>query len=125
MKMVLDDAADLNMIAAYSPGEVRIRGTVYATGLLVYPRRIETDCPVDVLEQLVNIGATSLPEEAPEILVIGTGERQRFPPASTLRGLVEARIGFELMDNAAACRTFNILLSEGRKAALLLLAESD
>lgn len=123
--MVLDDAADLNMIGAYAPGEVRIRGTVYATGLLVYPRRIETDCPIQVVDQLAKIDATSLPKEAPEILIVGTGERQRFPPASALRGLVEARIGFELMDNAAACRTFNILLSEGRKAALLLLAESD
>lgn len=123
--MVLDDAADLNMIGAYTPGEVRIRGTVYTTGLLVFPRRIETDCPVQTLDQLANIDATSLREEAPEILIVGTGEAQRFPAASTLRGLVEARIGFELMDNAAACRTFNILLSEGRKAALLLLAESD
>ncbi|RMG35208.1 MAG: hypothetical protein D6720_07730 [Gammaproteobacteria bacterium] len=121
--MVLDDAADLNMIGAYAPGEVRIRGAVHSTGLLVYPRRIEADCPIRFLEQLANIDATSLPEEAPDILIIGTGEHQRFPPASALRGLIEARIGFELMDNAAACRTFNILLSEGRKAALLLLAD--
>ena len=125
MKMVLDDTAGLNVIGAYRPGEVRIRGVRYPTGLLVYPRHIETDCPIRTLEALSDIDNTSLIEQRPALLIIGTGERQRFPPAKALRALIERRMGFEVMDNAAACRTFNILLGEGREAALLLLADPD
>ena len=57
----------------------------------------------------------------PEILLLGTGDRQRFPAPSLLRPLIEARIGYEIMDLPAACRTFNILASEGRKVAAALL----
>jgi uncharacterized protein len=58
----------------------------------------------------------------PELILLGTGTRQRFPPAPLLRPLVERGVGFEIMDTPAACRTFNILIAEGRHvvAALLL-----
>ena len=58
-----------------------------------------------------------------EIVLIGTGQRLRFPPPNALRPLRDARIGFEVMDTAAACRTYNVLLGEGRKVAALLLVE--
>jgi len=58
-----------------------------------------------------------------EILIVGTGRRQRFPQPLLLRPLVEARVGFEFMDFAAACRTYNILVGEGRAVALGLLYE--
>ncbi len=123
MKMVLDDAGDLNLIGAYSPGRVRIRGETYTTSLLVWPRRIVTDCSPASIDHLAPDDLTAITEEAPEVLVIGTGERQRFPDPALLAPLMQARIGCEVMDNAAACRTFNILLAEGREAALLLLGE--
>ena len=58
-----------------------------------------------------------------EILIVGTGRRQRFPQPQLLRPLVEARIGFEFMDFSAACRTYNILVGEGRAVVLGLLYE--
>ena len=60
----------------------------------------------------------------PELLLLGTGERQRFPAPGLLRPLIEARIGFEVMDLPAACRTFNILMAEGRLVAAALLIEA-
>lgn len=123
MKMVLDDAEDLNLVGAYAPGEVRIRGRHYATALLIYPRDIVADCGMRVVDDLDERGLAPIVERRPEVLIIGTGERQRFPEPRRLASLVTAQIGHELMDNAAACRTFNILLGEGRDAALLLLAE--
>jgi uncharacterized protein len=60
---------------------------------------------------------------APEVVLLGTGAALRFPAPGITRALVEARIGLEVMDVQAACRTFNILVAEGRAvAAALLLA---
>ncbi len=58
-----------------------------------------------------------------EIVLIGTGRTLRFPRPDALRPLIEARIGYEVMDTSAACRTYNVLLGEGRQVAALLLFE--
>ena len=62
-----------------------------------------------------------LVELAPELVLLGTGARQRFPAAALLGPLLDARIGFEIMDLQAACRTYNILMAEGRRVAAALL----
>lgn len=59
----------------------------------------------------------------PEIVIVGTGSRLRFPAASVLRLLIERRIGFECMDTGAACRTFNLLAAERRRVAAALIVE--
>ncbi|MCX8098880.1 MAG: Mth938-like domain-containing protein [Casimicrobiaceae bacterium] len=60
-----------------------------------------------------------------DIVLIGTGARQRFPDPSAIRPLIEAKIGFEIMDTRAACRTYNLLLAERRRVgALLLIGET-
>jgi uncharacterized protein len=56
-----------------------------------------------------------------EIVIIGTGAKHLFAKPDALRPIIEARIGFEFMHSAAACRTYNVLLSGGRKVGLLLL----
>ena len=59
-------------------------------------------------------------------MILGTGASQKFPPPATLRPLIEAGIGFEIMDTAAACRTYNILVAEDRNvAAALIIASGD
>ena len=60
---------------------------------------------------------------APELVIFGSGPRQKFVPAALMRALIDRRIGVETMDTAAACRTYNVLVAEGRSAvAALLLA---
>ncbi len=58
-----------------------------------------------------------------EIVLVGTGAKHVFLKHDVLRPLIDARIGFELMDSSAACRTYNVLLAEERKVGLLLLIE--
>jgi len=123
MKMVLDDAEGLNVVSAYAEGEVRVRGKPLVTGLLILPRRIMTEGVPRTLAELDADTLTSVIEEKVAILVVGTGERQHFPSPSVFSSLMRAGIGYEVMDNRAACRTFNILLGEGRDAALLLLRD--
>jgi len=123
MKMVLDDAAGLNLISAVEADGVKIRGQFHKTGLLIQPREIDTAYRVDNIETLDSKKLRLIAKKKPELLLIGTGERQRFPNPRIFIPLMDAGIGYEVMDNASACRTFNILLTEGRNASLLLLKE--
>ena len=59
----------------------------------------------------------------PELVIFGSGARHRFVPAALLRGLIERGIGVETMDTAAACRTYNVLASEGRAVLAVLLLD--
>ena len=73
-------------------------------------------------EQLTPADFDAVLALAPELVIFGSGPRQRFVPAALVRALIDRRIGVETMDTAAACRTYNVLVAEGRSvvAALLL-----
>ena len=93
----------------------------YGHGLVVLPDRIVTDWQPAGFDQLDAGDFTRLAELEPEIVLLGTGSRIRFPRPELTRALIEARIGLEVMDLQAACRTFNILAAEERKVAAALL----
>jgi uncharacterized protein len=59
----------------------------------------------------------------PEVVIFGSGQRLEFTSPALLRSLIEAGIGVETMDTAAACRTYNVLLSEGRKVLAALIVQ--
>jgi uncharacterized protein len=61
----------------------------------------------------------------PELVIIGTGKQQLFLKPNLLQPLIQAKIGFEMMDSQAACRTYNILMSEGRKVLAAILLEKN
>jgi uncharacterized protein len=73
------------------------------------------------LEDLCAVHLEGLRELSPEVLLLGTGKTLRFPAPQVTRGLLEYGIGVEVMDNAAACRTYNFLVAEGRKVAVAIL----
>ncbi len=66
----------------------------------------------------------ALAKTGAELVILGTGRRQKFPPASWLAHFLQARMGLEAMDTAAACRTYNILAGEGRRVVAGLLLET-
>ncbi|MDH5408443.1 MAG: MTH938/NDUFAF3 family protein [Gammaproteobacteria bacterium] len=63
-------------------------------------------------------------QHQPELVIFGTGQSQHFPAARLLEPFARSAIGIEVMDTTAACRTYNIVQSEGRKAMALLIIES-
>lgn len=75
------------------------------------------------LEQLSAEHVAMLADLRPEVVVIGTGNRLRHPDRTVLRPLIEGNIGYEIMDNAAACRTYNVLTYEGRRTAAGFIIE--
>ena len=93
----------------------------YESSLVVLPDRIVENWNVPTLESLTqdDIGALALLK--PELVLLGTGELLRFPDPRLLASLSAARIGAEIMDTRAACRTYNILAEEGRNVAAALI----
>lgn len=81
--------------------------------------------PVERFEALQEYHFALLAELAPELVIFGSGSRLRFPMPALLRPLIERRIGIETMDTAAACRTYNVLMGEGRCIVAALLFEGQ
>jgi uncharacterized protein len=120
MRFVQDTAAG-NTIRAYAAGQVTVNEEVIQTSVIVTPDRIIRDWLPDSFEELEAAHIARLDELQPEIIVIGTGRTLRFPPLDFTAGFLIRGIGVEIMEMTAACRTYNILLSEGRRVIAALL----
>ncbi|MGH8665150.1 MAG: Mth938-like domain-containing protein [Burkholderiales bacterium] len=120
MKLHLARGEGRNQITSAGSGYVSVNGTRYQTSVVVTPDSI-SDWPVAEPSALNAADIGSLLEHTPEIALIGTGARLQFPPAAVLRPLIDAGIGYEVMDTAAACRTYAILMAEGRRVVAALI----
>jgi uncharacterized protein len=110
-----------NLITGYGPGYIAVNGERRTTSLLVLADRL-SEWEVSSQDSLTLAAFDRLAALPIEILLLGTGDRPRFPHPSLTRPLRDAGIGVEVMDTGAACRTYNILLAEDRRvgAALML-----
>lgn len=88
--------------------------------LVVTPQTV-LDWPPETFADLDARHMEPVLELGPEIVVLGTGEQQRFPSKDVLAAATNIGIGVEVMDTAAACRTYNVLVGEGRAVAAALL----
>ena len=120
MKLQVSSAGRLHAFTAYGEGYVEVDGQRHVASLVVLPERV-APWPVPGFEALAEAHFEALAALAPEVVLLGTGATLRFPHPSLLRPLARARIGFETMDTRAACRTYNVLVAEGRKVAAALL----
>lgn len=126
MKMALDGAVGVNTIKTYEPGCVQIRDRYFTRSLIVLPDQLFPDWQPGHAAELCAGHLEPIAEKGPEVLILGTGDTQFFPDPAIFATLMDMGVGFEIMDNAAACRTYNILVSEQRRAALaLILATGD
>lgn len=87
------------------------------SSFILAPDALLEDWPAAAIGLLTPELLKPLLDLAPEVIVLGSGERQAFAPAATQAACLQAGIGFEVMNNAAAARTFNILAGEGRRVA--------
>jgi uncharacterized protein len=113
-------------VQSYGPGHVVINGELLQRNLVLTPERIIRDWRPSDFADLAGSDFAGLAELEPEVLLLGTGRRQRFPAPETYLELIRLGIGLEIMDTGAACRTYNILMSEQRRVvAALLMIEKD
>lgn len=122
MKLHHSSPSGLKIFTACGSGYVEVNGTHYERPIVVTPERVLDDWPPQSFEALSESHFDYLVAVLPEIILLGTGSHQRFPHPRLYHKLTDAGIAVEPMNTAAACRTYNILASEGRKvlAAILL-----
>ncbi len=103
------------------PGAVKIGDETVTESVLVFRDEIQRGVSLDDVASLQEQDLDELLAKGPEIVILGTGWKTQRPPRDLVFAMARRGIGFESMDTPAACRTFNILLSEGRDAAAILL----
>jgi len=127
MRFTRDATSGINLIRGYGGGELRINDTVYrgavvvsAAALLNEPHIVTFDALLS--DELLGADASRIVALEPEVLLLGTGTRQIFPPVEFGARFLRKGIGLEVMDTGAACRTYNVLLAEQRRVVAILLA---
>ncbi len=122
LKLQLAQTPGQKTFTAHGDGYVIVSGERYERPIVVLPDRVATDWAARDFASLEEGHFEYFLALRPEVLLLGTGPRIAFPHPRLYRGLLDARIGLECMDTAAACRTYNILVAEDRRvvAAILL-----
>lgn len=110
-----------NAITAYSEGEIRIRDRVFHASLIATRDIVIAEWNAAPVERLAIDDFGRLLELAPQVVILGTGRQQRMPPPELFAAFAARGIGLEVMDTGAACRTYNLLLSEYREVAVALI----
>ena len=123
MKLQADRIDGLNAISRHSTEGVIVNNQTYTHSLVVPWQGDVTAWPVPDFDHLEAAHFELLAGLKPQLVIFGSGARLRFPPPRLLAGLMKARIGVETMDTAAACRTYNVLMAEGRAVVAALLFE--
>lgn len=121
------DKLDTQSITAYGEGWIAVNGQRHAGSLVLASggQLLPWDCQrFEDLTAAHFERLASVMDEAPELVVFGSGSKLRFVRPALLQSLMARRIGVETMDTAAACRTYNILAGEGRRVVAALLMET-
>ena len=121
MKFSQEFGAGTFAITAYDDGLIKVNGTVHTTSLIIAPEQLDTEWAAETFDDLSTESLAPVLEWGPEIVVLGTGARQRFPTPAVFRMFQEKGVGLEVMDTGSACRTYNVLMAEGRRVAAALL----
>lgn len=124
LKLHAERIEGTNAIARHGKDGVMVNGTQFTASVIVPWTGLVTPWNVARFEDLSADDFALLALHDPELVLFGSGTTLRFPPARVLRPLIERGMGVETMDTAAACRTYNVLLSEGRNVLVALLFES-
>jgi uncharacterized protein len=114
-------APSANVVTASGPGWVRVGTTEYRSNIVLLPDAVVEGWAPNGFAALTEAEFAALLAYTPETVLLGTGAQQRFPHPRLLQALSAARVGVEVMDTRAACRTFNILVAEDRRVAAALI----
>ena len=108
-------------IQAYDRGQITINETRYTSSLILSPEQLISPWPVESVEQLNGDHLDDVIKLQPDVVLLGTGEKQQFPDASIFAVFARLQLGLEVMNNGALCRTFNILVAEDRNVVAAVI----
>lgn len=123
MKLHADLPTTLNTITAYGDDYVEINRQRYDHSVVLMPSGNIIPWPIEKFELLEEKHLAIIVEFNPELVILGSGLQHRFVQPALLKSLIRSGIGVEIMDTQAACRTYNILMAEGRNVLAALLLE--
>jgi uncharacterized protein len=121
MKLHLTTAQNQNLITGYGTDFIEINRKKYTRNLIVLANKLVENWQVTDFAALSEVHFEYLLESKPEVVLLGTGGKHQFLHPKMFRKLTESGISLECMTTAAACRTYNILMSEGRNVAAALI----
>ena len=124
MKLHSASSQQYQTVTAYDANGVEINAVRFETSLAVMPETPPVAWPVPSFEALTPEHFELLDAGQPDVVILGTGARQRFVHPRLTAALSRRHVGVECMDSHAACRTYNILMGEGRKVTLALIIEA-
>ncbi|MGA7595036.1 MAG: Mth938-like domain-containing protein [Gallionella sp.] len=121
MKLHLDKTGETKVFTAHGPDHVMVNGERYERSIVVMAEAVRADWTVANFDDLGAAHFDYFLALKPDVLLLGTGVRQRFPHPRLYSALTNAGIGVECMDTPAACRTYNILVAEDRRVVAAIL----
>ncbi len=125
MKLHSNTTQQYQTVTAYDDSSVEINAIRFTHSLIVLPELQPLAWDVQHFSQLQAEHFAPIDALLPDVVILGTGARQQFIHPKHISMLTNRRIGVECMDSKAACRTYNILMAEGRKVALAIIIESQ
>ena len=123
MKLHSTPTQHYQTVTAYDDDGVEINAVRFSESLVVLPETPPVAWPARSFDALTAEHFAQIEATDPDVVILGTGKKQRFVHPRLIAGLTARRVGVESMDSQAACRTYNILMAEGRKVALALIFE--
>ena len=114
MKFAQDSQDEGYVITAYDNGSISINGKVFSQSLIVSTTKLQDNWGIETIELLQANHIEQVLSLNPELIIIGTSSKLVFPALEIYSGIIQRGIGVDFMDTGAACRTYNILMSEGR-----------
>ncbi|MBK8283402.1 MAG: hypothetical protein IPK97_00195 [Ahniella sp.] len=121
MQLHLNPSAGLHLVRQVAPGRVVLTSGDWSQSFLLCPKQGPRAFPAATVADLAEAHFSEVLAEAPDILLLGTGTQLQFPGAELRARLMAARVGLEVMDNAACARTFNVLAGESRSVMAIFL----
>jgi len=114
MKFAQDSQDEGYVITAYDDNSVSINGKSFSQSLIVSTLQLKDDWNLTSIKSLQTSHIEQILTLKPELIIIGTGDKLIFPAVEAYAAIIQQGIGVDFMDTGAACRTYNILMSEGR-----------
>lgn len=122
MRFIQDPASPINLIRSHGNGELRIGNDSYRGALIVSADTLTPLPEVTGVNQLFSLNPAEILALNPELVLLGTGDIQAFPPSEFQARFLRIGVGLEAMNTGAACRTYNVLIAEQRRVVAVLLA---
>ena len=121
MDLSFDRPGDYQYVRRVDERRITVNENSYERSFLLAPDRVEENWPVTDAKQLAASDIEPILALQPELVLLGTGVRQVFPPAAFMAGMLQRGVGIEVMDNAAAARTYDLLAGEGRRVVVAFI----